>query len=75
MGKALDLREIIQAMDFDEIARQVEANHARLESCERHDFGEFAFGQERYTCSRCGGWVTFEAFRWYTLGLEHGGAP
>lgn len=67
-----------------EIAAIVRANHAKLNSCRRHDFTipvdrstkkpitvhePFCYWQ----CQRCGGWVSGTDRKWYETGLEHAG--
>lgn len=52
---------------------QVKANHARLESCKRHDFGSMDAHKlgAKYTCRACGGTADAVAVSWYRRGLEH----
>lgn len=58
--------------DFNEIAAEVKANHARLAACPRHDFGAPQAFQKRITCKNCGGWADSLAVVWYQRGLAHG---
>lgn len=51
----------------------VQANHARLDGCPRHDFVQDEPGRlgSRWTCAACGGSVSASDALWYRRGLEH----
>ncbi|MDO9252612.1 MAG: hypothetical protein Q7U48_13815 [Hydrogenophaga sp.] len=54
---------------------EVQRNHTRLRTCQRHDFGPLTPGAKpstRYECRNCGGWADSTAIYWYQIGLEHG---
>ena len=57
------------------ILEQVKANHALLETCNRHDFGSTDPRKlgAKYTCLVCGGTADAVAVTWYERGLAHGG--
>ena len=58
---------------FQSIWADVQANHAKLESCSLHKFGppDKKIGGHR-TCKNCGGWVNSVTAQWYETGLRHG---
>lgn len=65
----------LSRLALTEIWADVKANHARLESCARHDFQLVDPAQplrSKYACTACGGTVHRTEFYWYSRGLAHG---
>lgn len=65
----------IQRTELLSIWDEVKANQARLDGCQRHDFGsqdDRKLGA-RYACRLCGGTADASAVIWYSRGLAHGG--
>jgi len=72
-------------IDTKQIMADVKANHAKLESCDRHDFSQPIDRRTKepipervvfcdWRCVRCGGWVDCHAKHWFDIGVRHGGA-
>jgi predicted SprT family Zn-dependent metalloprotease len=64
------------SIDFKELMKEVKENHAKLESCSKHDFSIAIspvnkFGK-MYRCANCDGEVDSTTKYWYDKGLEHG---
>jgi hypothetical protein len=60
-----------------ELLAEAKANHARLESCRRHEFVQLDGAQfAKFKCRHCGGEARAHEVLWYRRGLEHaGGRP
>lgn len=53
------------------LLEQVQANHARLNGCPRHDFepiAPLALVGQKYRCTHCGGEVDSHAWYWHQRG-------
>lgn len=71
-------------MNADEmraLAAQVQANHAKLEACDWHEFERIPRPDDnelqarlsgRYRCKHCGGEVDANAYRWHEIGRRPG---
>jgi hypothetical protein len=65
------------SIDGQKLLQEVRENHARLDSCPRHDFK--AEGPEnqlgvKYLCLHCQGRIDAVSRHWYLRGLAHGAA-
>lgn len=47
------------------------ANHARLDSCPRHDFAPAEPKSRQRVCKNCGGSLNSIEARWYERGIAH----
>ena len=56
-----------------EILAEVNANLAKLESCQRHEFVQMDGSQfAKFQCRHCGGIARGIEVAWYRRGIEHG---
>lgn len=65
----------IKRAEMLDLWAEVQANHARLETCAGHDFGQVEPGRllnRKYECRNCHGWADAHAVAWYQKGVEHG---
>lgn len=65
------------SIDCAKLLQEIRENHARLDSCARHDFK--AEGPEnklgvKYLCIHCQGRTDAASRAWYLRGLAHGAA-
>lgn len=62
--------------EMAELWAEVKANHARLDTCDGHDFEPRTGGlqQRKRRCRRCGGELDCVDAAWYEKGVEHGRA-
>lgn len=74
MTTALDVLGQVTGLSRDtmnEVLLQVQANHAKLNACARHDFAPIdpvkVMGQ-RYRCTHCAGEVDHHAWYWHEQG-------
>lgn len=74
MKTALDTLSELSGLNretMNDILLQVQANHAKLNACLRHDFEPIPpvkiVGQ-RYRCTHCGGEVDHHAWHWHEQG-------
>jgi hypothetical protein len=63
-------------IDANEIWNEIQENHKKIESCNKHDFSidlnpDKKF-DKKYQCSKCGGHVDAIKKSWYEKGLKHG---
>ena len=56
--------------DMEALLAEVRANHAKLESCEYHEFELIGGGplKQRYRCMNCMGEIDAIAYRWHEIG-------
>lgn len=67
----------VTGMPRPEVLAMVEkakANHARLESCSRHDFVAAGPAERMSVCTKCGGEASRASVVWYQAGMRHANA-
>jgi hypothetical protein len=61
----------LSSSTMNDVLQQVQANHAKLNGCERHDFDPIEPVKplmQRYRCMHCGGEIDHHAWYWHQLG-------